>query len=635
MTRRRHKSDRAPAPLVDAPPTPGAPTTGGALLLPGLIVAVMAAVAAAHWPALDAQALYFDDYQYMQTNPLVQQPGWESARRFLNEVVKPSTVRGYYQPLTMISLMGDWALGGRPDHLRPFHRTSLILHVVNTALVILLLYLLFRQPVVAALAGLLFGLHPITVEPIPWVGERKTLLAAFFALWTLITYVLYTRRGNLWAYAACIVAYLLALLSKPTATPLPVLLLLLDVWPLGRLRRGMRPARGALIVLEKAPLAAIGLLSATITIWSQGQFGLTAPGEHPPGFVPYVLCHNIIFYLQKLLWPVGLDPHYSFPEPFDLSDPAIALGVVGTPLLIAALIAAWRWTRAPLIGWLFFFLSLLPTTGIVGFTIVVASDKYAYFPMVGLLLILAAALLRGWSTGHPGVRGTLIAATLVLGGLEFAQTRRTLEPWRDTESIYRHALASSRPTYRLRHNLALELLAQGRESEAIAEFERALELNPQHANSLNELGEIQRKRGERDAAVRLFEAALQADPGFVAARNNLGLVYFDRRQYADALAAYDEVLRLRPQDWIAWMNKGNALRRLDRLDEAIAAYRESLRLRPHHARTYLNLGLALRSAGRLDEAEAALQTALRLQPGYEAAQRQLEQVQRQRGTPAP
>ena len=148
-------------------------------LLVALIIVVCVIVGTAHWPALSAEALSFDDGQYLTENFLVQNPGLASTWRFLSEVLNPSTVNGYYQPLTMISLMIDYAIGGRQDNLLPFHCTSLILHIANTALIIVLLYLLFGYIWVAVGVGLIFGLHPLTVEPIPWVGERKTLLAAF------------------------------------------------------------------------------------------------------------------------------------------------------------------------------------------------------------------------------------------------------------------------------------------------------------------------------------------------------------------------------------------------------------------------------------------------------------------------
>ncbi len=205
------------------------------LTLSFLIIATAAIAAAVHWPALSAKAASFDDDQYLTENGLVKNPSLNSARRFLFEVLEPSTVEGYYQPLAMISLMLDYAAGGRETNLRPFHTTSLAFHTANTALVIVLLYMLFGNIWAAAGAGLLFGVHPMTVEPIPWVGERKTLLAAFFALWSLILYVRYSRNGGWKSYAGCFLMYLLALMSKPTSVPLPVVMFLMDYWPLERI----------------------------------------------------------------------------------------------------------------------------------------------------------------------------------------------------------------------------------------------------------------------------------------------------------------------------------------------------------------------------------------------------------------
>ena len=164
------------------------------LLLIFLLIFICISVSVVHWPALSSQALSFDDEQYLSKNILVQNPSWASVVRFFTEVLEPSTVQGYYQPLTMISLMADYAQGGRSDNLRCVHRTSLILHTLNTALVVLLLYLLFDRVWAAAAAGLLFGLHPITVEMICWVSNRKDLLAVFFSLLSLIYYVKYTKN---------------------------------------------------------------------------------------------------------------------------------------------------------------------------------------------------------------------------------------------------------------------------------------------------------------------------------------------------------------------------------------------------------------------------------------------------------
>jgi hypothetical protein len=241
-----------------------------------LIAAVCLAVLATHWPALSAKATSIDDGQYLMGNPLVQNPCWDSARRFLTEVLKPSTVSGYYQPLTMISLMLDYALGGREDNLFPFHRTSLALHAANTALVIVLLYLLFGNIWAAAAVGLLFGVHPMTVEPIPWLSERKTLLSAFFAFWALIFYICFTRTtGNKKYYIAALVAYLLALMSKPTSIFLPLMMLLMDYWPLNRLR--------CQVIVEKIPflfLAAVFIIMTIVSQISAGGGFFPGQGQH-------------------------------------------------------------------------------------------------------------------------------------------------------------------------------------------------------------------------------------------------------------------------------------------------------------------------------------------------------------------
>ncbi|MHC4067344.1 MAG: hypothetical protein ACYSUI_22970, partial [Planctomycetota bacterium] len=292
----------------------GRTVPGQTALLAGLVIAVAVIVLAVHWPALRAQGLSSDDGMYLTRNRLVQQPSWTSAGRFMNEVFEPSTVKGYYQPLTMISLMLDYAIAGQADDLRTFHRTSLALHVANTALVVVLVYLLFGQSWTAAIVGLVFGVHPLAVDPIAWVSERKTLLAAFFAFWCLVLYAGYVRKPNRKLYAGAVLAYLLALMAKPTSTPLPLLLLLLDYWPLRRLSRKA--------VLDKIPLIAIGVAFMAITIISQSRAAFVRmPGEETPGRIPLILFHNVIFYLWKVVWPVSLSSHYPSPRPMGLSNP--------------------------------------------------------------------------------------------------------------------------------------------------------------------------------------------------------------------------------------------------------------------------------------------------------------------------
>ena len=332
---RSDNAARAPhAPPSDAnqpvasaiPPALSAPTRRDWPLLLGLAAAVVVVVAITFWPVLDAQAISLDDHQFLVRNPLVQNPSWASVQRFFAEVRKPTTVQGYYLPLSMTSLMLDYARGGRPDHLLPFHQTALALHLLNTLLVILLLYLLFGQVGAAALIGLLFGVHPLMVEPLAWVGERKTLLAATFAFASIVLYVAHARRPRRCAYVLSLLAYVAALLSKPTAVPLPAMLLLIDYWPLRRLSpRGL---------LRLAPFFVLGGLFAIVTISSHSATASIQIGGAAPAAWPLLLCYLLPFYLAKIVWPAGLTSVYAAPDPLSIFNPIILVSTIANLLLL-------------------------------------------------------------------------------------------------------------------------------------------------------------------------------------------------------------------------------------------------------------------------------------------------------------
>ncbi len=614
-----------------------------------LVAIAVAAVAAAHWPALSAQAISFDDHQYLLENYLVRNPSRAAARRFFGEVLEPSTVGGYYQPLTMISLMLDCAAGGRPDGLRPFHRTSLALHVANTALVIVLLYRLLtpsgvgRIPcragilpasgrrreagattrekalqgtaLAAAAAGLLFGLHPLTVEPVAWVAERKTLLDAFFALVCLILYTGYVRREKRrWPlYAGCLGAYALALLSKPTSTLLPVLLLLLDSWPLRRL--------GRRAVIEKIPFFAVGAVSAAITIISQGRTAVVdLPGEHSPWRIPLILCHNIVFYLGKILWPANLTWYYPFPSPLDLSDRMVLAGVMGTCVLIPLLLLSLRRTRVAVIGSLFFFIAILPAMGIIGFTPVIAADRFVYFPLVGLLLILAAVLSCAWNEafgtgGRPGVLPIAAAVGVMLAAVgEAAVTRHCYTFWRDSESLYRRMVGGAPGAAAAHAGLGLALFGQGKVAEAVASYREAIRLRPDYAQAHNDLGSVYVQQGKPAEAERHFREALRIRPAFPQAHGNLGKVLADRGAFAEAMRHLEEALQLRPESPTAHFNMGVALTKQGQAERAIPHFREALRLRPDMPDAHAKIANALLQQGKMDEAILEYREALRRQP---------------------
>jgi tetratricopeptide (TPR) repeat protein len=560
---------------------------------------------------LSAEALSTDDGQYLTENLLVRNPGWASAGRFLVEVRAPSTVRGYYQPLTMISLMVDDALGGRPDQLRPFHRTSLALHLLTTALVVVLLYRLFGHAPSACLLGLLFGVHPVTVEPIAWIAERKTLLAGSFALLALVLYVSFVQRGGRWRFAASLVAYALAMLAKPTAVPLPAGLLVLDFWPLRRL--------GKRALVEKLPFLALAVLFAVVTVLSQqARANLALPTERPPGEVTLTLLHNTVFYLATLVWPTSLSSHYPIPQPLALAHPMVLAGLLGTCLLVPALLLSLRWTRAPLAGWLFFMVMISPALGAIKFTYVIAADKHAYLPMVGLLLPLAAALRHVWPAAREGRAHAgpvaLGAALLVLAALEIHATRRQLVTWQTSEAHYRAMLSLAPNAAILHHGLGEVLLDQQRYPEAIAELRQSLALEPRDLDARLTLAIARTRAGHVDEAIADYRAMLDASPQFAQAHNNLANLLLAQGRVDEAIAHFEQAVALDPAYATGHYNLANTLAQRGRLAQAIAHYRKALALHPRFTNAWANLGLTLAEAGQPDEALAALRTAADLEP---------------------
>jgi len=358
--------------------------------------------------------------------------------------------------------------------------------------------------------------HPLTVEPIPWIGERKTLLASFFALWCLIFYVRYARKADWKLFIGVAAAYVLALMSKPTVTFLPVLLILLDFWPLRRLNKKA--------LTEKLPLLVIMVIFAFITVISQGRAaGVRMPGEYGPGRIPLILCHNIIFYLSKIVWPVGLSSHYPFPSPLSASDPVVLAGIIGTCILLAALALSVLWTRAFLTGWLFFFVAIFPTMGVIGFTNVIASDKYAYLPSVGLLMVLTWLLGRLWSFARSVsiYRIIIVVFILSLAAAESIATHRHLLRWQTTESLYGYMLSLTPNVSPLHCNYGSYLYKKGRLGAAMEHFSEAARIMPQNFQAYNNMGVVYSLEGKTEQAIACWEEVLKLRPDWVATINNL------------------------------------------------------------------------------------------------------------------
>lgn len=578
-----------------------------------LIATVCIAVLITHWPVLSAKAQFIDDDQYITGNVLVQNPGWVSAKRFLTEVLEPSTVQGYYQPLTMISLMLDSAIGDSEKNLLIFHRTSLLIHIANIALIMILLYLLFDNIWIAAGVGLLFGLHPMTVETITWLGERKTLLAAFFSFWSLIFYVNFTHTNNKKYYAVCFLAYLLALMSKPTSLFLPIVMLLMDYWPLKRFNRQT--------VFEKLPLFIFAIVFAVIFVISQKlTAGMSIPGEyeHRLQNIPLIICHNIIFYPAKMLWPVNLSSHYVYPEPFTFSNPLLVACVIASIILIFLVVISVRRIPALFTGWLIFFITILPTMQVLKFSDVIASDKFTYLPSMGLLMLLTFFLI--WIYRGRIIRAIIITAiVLLLTGSEAVATRRYLVYWQDSITLYKYMLSLAPKSVPLYGNFAIIYSKLGQNQEAVELLQRAVSLRPNDALAYYNLGFVYGQLGRYREQIEACDQAIKIQPDYAEAYNILGTAYGKLNRYTEAVEAFKQAIKLKPEYTATYYNLGAAYDKLGRYQEAIESFKQAIRFNPNYAEVYNSIGIAYGRLGRYTEEVEACKQATRIRPDYAEA----------------
>ncbi len=578
-----------------------------------IVVVVALIVTAVHWPGTHAKAWFTDDPQYLLNNSLVRNPGWASASRIVGEVTKPSSVEGYYQPLTMLSLMFDYATADQPLDPARYRATSTVLHGLNAGMVALLAWLLFRSSAAAVFAGLLFGLHPITVEAIIWVSERKTPLASLFGLISIVAYVAYAQKPRRWLYGGCILAFLLALLAKPIVVPLPLLMILLDYWPMGRIGNRKELVRST---VSKWPLLALSIVFAVITYVSQARSCATElPTAWHPLRAPLVACYNLCFHARNFIWPVDLFPFHPYVKPFSLAQPAYLVAI-----LVVVVLAVSGWLgRYRVRGWtfalLFFFVGAFPTLGLIGFSTSVVQEKYAYLPSVGLWLAVTAAIAAVMKRVRPVPdRAIVVVICAAVTAAASVGVWRQQGFWRDNDSLYGHVLAQAPKAAILYLNYGVVCYDRGDYGEAARLAGEAVRLRPDNPDGHNNLGNALLALGRRAEAIEEFGAALGIAPLFSDAHVSLGYALAQQGQLAEAIDHYNQALAVRPNNVRALNNLGNALLNGGEVDRAIATFNRALLIDGQAAETHNNLANALVTAGRLEEAVGHYRQALAVAP---------------------
>jgi tetratricopeptide (TPR) repeat protein len=456
-----------------------------------------------------------------------------------------STAEGNWHPLTRVSHLLDASLFGmRPG---PHHLVSLGLHAASAVLLFLVLRgmtgALWRSAGVAAF----FALHPLHVESVAWLAERKDVLSGLFWMAALAAHLAHARRPGplrLLATTACLA---LGLMAKPMLVTLPFALLLLDYWPLGRLHAGGAPAgwprRAGVLVAEKLPLFALSAAAAVVAFRAQetgGSLGvimsLSLASRAAHAAVSYAQ------YCRQALWPADLAVFYPYAVTLPAWQVAVSLLAVGGAT--AAAVRLHRSRPALVVGWLWFLGVLVPVIGLVQVGVQARADRYTYLPLVGLLLAAA------WGACPLPARGGLRRAVPALAALWLVALAlvagRQAGYWRDEVALYERSLAVAGESHLIRNNLGRAYEVRGRTAAALAEYERALRLNPAAADTLNNVGALLARQGRREEAAGYFLRALAVKPGHFEARVNLATVLEQEGDGEGAAFHYREALRVRP-----------------------------------------------------------------------------------------
>jgi tetratricopeptide (TPR) repeat protein len=493
------------------------------------------------------------------------------------------------------------------------------LHVANTLLLFGVLGrmtgALWRSATVAAL----FALHPLHVESVAWVAERKDVLSTLFWMLTLAAYQAYVQRPGVGRYLLVVLALALGLLAKPMLVTLPCVLLLLDYWPLGRWGAGLRPAPETAasavprrwLVLEKAPLFALALASCAVTYFAQGL--AVVPFERYPLDVRVgnaLLAY--VGYLGKAFWPTHLAVYYPHPGSNLSAAAALGAGLLLAGITLLVLGPGRRWPYLA-VGWLWYLGALVPVIGLVQVGDQALADRYTYVPLLGIFLLLtwgASDLARACRLPRPIL---VVAAAAALAACA-TLTRDQVGYWKTSLHLWVHAAQVAGQNVTTHINLGVYYYQQGLIFDAGSEFREALALAPQHAVAHANLGNVLAAQGRPEQAADEYRQAIALDPRFVPARFNLGNVLAALGRHEEALGEFHQAIALDPENAAARNHLGILLLQHSLADEALVECRRAVALDPRFAAAHFTLGSALAALGRYEEATAALQTAGALDP---------------------
>jgi len=601
----------------------------------------------AFWQLKDNDFVNYDDYKYIVDNPHVKE-GFDAstvAWAFTNYHV------GHWHPLTWLSFILDYKLYG----LNPsgYHLTNLFLHVINTLLLFLLFTGMTQAVWQSAAVAALFAIHPLHVESVAWVVERKDVLSTLFFILAMISYAGYVKRQKVQLYIVTLLLFIFGLMCKPMLVTLPFVLLLLDYWPLRRFKLGssdkVAPSAELTsgkqsskkkktkkqtvevtvnysslphLVKEKIPFFILSALSSLITVLAarhtMSDFELMPLGTRISNAVV-----SYVIYMWKMVWPQNLAVLYPYTDVLPLWEVLLA----GLLLLCITGVAVHYMKQAPylIVGWLWFLGTLVPVIGLLQVGIQAYADRYTYIPLIGLFMILAWGI-ADISTNWRYRKIILISACSLIFLSLLVQARIQVGYWQNSITLFEHAVRAVDNNYLAHNNLGVALSDAGMYENAVKHYSEAIRIKPDYENAHFNLAHRLSSQGRTEEAIEHYSAAVYIRPDFTNAHNELGKLLASRGNFREAIFHYKEALKKDPADAVTYYNLGIALMAMQHYEEAVRQILEATRMNPEFVEAHNDLGIALVHLGKTSEAIEHFRKAVSLKPDYMAARDNLQKA---------
>ncbi|MBI5665050.1 MAG: tetratricopeptide repeat protein [Nitrospirae bacterium] len=595
-----------------------------------------AAIFAVYSQTAGHQFVSYDDGVYITENPHVK------AGLTMEGIYWAFTAQheSNWHPITWLSHMLDVSMFGL--HPGALHLINTAYHAADTLLLFLLLLRMTGAHWPSALVAALFALHPMHVESVAWAAERKDVLSAFFWVLTLMLYERYVKRPGRMRYLLTICSFALGLLSKPMLVTLPLIMLLMDYWPLGRVQQGtaLQQASGMSVfksfprrlIIEKVPFFALSAIISIVTIFTQHKGGAMASVKGLPfSFRAINALWSYVVYIGKMIWPMHLAVIYPLP-----STLTIVQGLFSGLLLAGTTTVVLRYAkRHPyfLAGWLWYLITLVPVIGLVQVGRQSMSDRYTYIPSIGLFIMIAWGLQivagdnRFRRAAVTAIAGITLLALSACAWLQIGY-------WKDSITLFSHAVKTVAGNYVAHESLGYALAQGGSLDEAAYHYSEALRISPDYERALTGIGNVLVKQGKIKEGIYYTNKALLLNPDSAEAHFNMGFALMKQGHDEEAARHYSEGLRSDPENAEIHFILGVTLATQGRLDEAIRHFSEALRISPGFAEGHYSMGVALLRQGKFSDSIRHFSEALRLRPDFAEAGQSLREAMQLRDAPA-